>query len=188
MSYVKDIFKMDYYIIFSGAIEQNFSTRLFNAIQNAPNLPANKIILFFSSLGGDIHEGFLLASVIQNSKIPVTIHANNHIDSIANVIYLSAKERTAESYAKFYLHGATVQGIFDEKGLKDQISAVKTSNSRIAYFISENSNLPLSRIQEMMETGTTLSAQEALGHGIVKEIVHKEIPQNINREEIIFVN
>ena len=179
---------MDYYIIFSGIIEQAFSTRLFNAIQNAPNLGANRIVLFFSSLGGDIHEGFLLASVIQNSKTPVIIHANNHIDSIANVIYLSAKERTAESYAKFYLHGAAVNGNFDEKALKDQLSAINTSNSRIAYFISENSILPLSKVQEMMEIGTTLSAQEALQQGIVKEITHREIPQNIKREEIIFVN
>ncbi len=180
---------MEHYIIFSGIIEPGFSLRLFNAIQNARNIGATKIVLFFSSLGGDINEGFLLASAIQNSKIPVAIHANNNIDSIANVIYLSAKERTAESYAKFYLHGATTaQSAFDEKGLKDQLSAIKTSNSRIAYFISENSNLQLPKVQEMMEIGTTLSAQEALGHGIVKEIVHKEIPQNINREEIIAVN
>ena len=180
---------MDRYIIFSCAIEQGFSTRLFNAIQSAPSIGADRIVLFFSSLGGDIHEGFLLASAIQNSKTPVIIHANNHIDSIANVIYLSAKERTAESYAKFYLHGAAT-GIssFDEKGLKDQLSAIKTSNSRIAYFISENSVLPLTKVQEMMDTGTTLSAQEALQQGIVKEIVHREIPPNINREEIIFVN
>lgn len=180
---------MDYYIIFSGIIEPSFSLRLFNAIQKAQNIGATKIMLFFSSLGGDIHEGFLLASVIQNSKIPVVIHANNHIDSITNVIYLSAKERTAESYTKFYLHGAATGPIpFDEKGLKDQLSAIRTSNSRIAYFISENSDLQLLKVQEMMETGTTLSAQEALGCGIVKEIVHKEIPQNINREEIIAVN
>lgn len=185
---MKDGDRMDYYIIFSGEIEQVFSTKLFNAIQNAPNQGATRIVLFFSSLGGNIHEGFLLASVIQNSKIPVVIHANNHIDSIANVIYLSAKERTAESYAKFYLHGATIGGNFDEKGMNDQLSAIKTSNSRIAYFISENSNLPLSKVQQMMDIGTTLSAQEALGQGIVKEIVHREIPQNAKKEEIIFVN
>ena len=179
---------MDCYIVFSGIIEQNFATKLFNAIQTATTSGATRIILFFSSLGGDIHEGFLLASIIQNSKTPIVIHANNHIDSIANVIYLSAKERTAESYAKFYLHGATVNGNFDEKALKDQLSAIRTSNSRIAYFISENSNLTLLKVQEMMEIGTTLSAQEALGQGIVKEIIHREMPQNTNREEIIFVN
>ncbi|OGW92789.1 MAG: hypothetical protein A3I73_00560 [Omnitrophica bacterium RIFCSPLOWO2_02_FULL_45_16] len=93
---------MDRYIIFSGVIEQNFSTRLFNAIQAAPSANIQRIVLLFSSLGGDIHEGFLLASVIQNSKIPIVIHANNNIDSIANVIYLSAKERM--TYPRLLYH------------------------------------------------------------------------------------
>src|SRR5271155_1740921 len=111
----------EYYIIFAGIIEPNFGTRLVMAITNAKKAGATKIIIFFSSLGGNIQEGFTIASVIQNSTIPIEIHANNNIDSIANVIYLSAKERTAESYAKFYLHGATAPAIaYDEKGLKEQ--------------------------------------------------------------------
>lgn len=180
---------MDYYIIFSGIIDQTFSTRLFNAITNAPKLGVGRIIIFFSSLGGDIHEGFLLASAIQNSKVPIAIHANNHIDSIGNVIYLAAKERTAESYAKFYLHGAKTGAVaMDEKTLRDQLSAVRASNSRIAHFISENSGISLASVKGMMETGTTISAQEALKQKIVHNIIHVEVPQNALREEIIFVN
>ena len=180
---------MDYYIIFSGIIEQNFSTRLFNAITNAPKLNVDHINLFFSSLGGDVNEGFLLASVIQNSKVPITMHAYNNIDSIGNVIYLAAKERTAESYAKFYLHGALSPAMpFYEKGLIEQLSSVRAGNNRIAHFVSEHSNVPLPEVQGMMEKGTTLSAQEALGLNMVQNIVHKEVPQNVAREEIIFIN
>ena len=126
---------MEKYIIFEGIIDQQATQRLCQAINNASTqLPVpNKINILFSSLGGNIYEGFLLASIIQNSKIPISIHATNHIDSIANVIFLSSKERTAESHAKFYLHGATTQGNFDEKALKDQLSSIKTNNSRIAY-------------------------------------------------------
>ena len=105
---------MDFYIIFAGIIEQNFGNRLLNAINAATERKVRKIILFFSSLGGNVQEGFTLATVIRNCKTPILIHANN-IDSIANVIYLSAKERTAESYAKFFMHGAIAQGVFNEK-------------------------------------------------------------------------
>ncbi len=148
----------------------------------------SKIIIFFSSLGGSIYEGFLLASIIQNSKIPILIHATNHIDSIANVIYLSAKERSAESHAKFYLHGASTQGNFDEKALKEQLSSIRTNNSRIAYFVSENSKISFKKVQSMMESGTTISAQDALKYKIVNHILHKEIPTEAVREEIIYVN
>lgn len=179
---------MEHFIVFEGVIDQQATQRLVNAIGQASILSAQKIVIFFSSLGGNIYEGFLLASIVQNSKIPVHIHATNHIDSIANVIYLSAKERTSESHAKFYLHGATAQGTFDEKALKDQLSSIRTNNSRIAYYVSENSKLSLKKVQSMMETGTTISAQQAMKYGIVSRIVHIEIPTTANREEIIYIN
>lgn len=179
---------MNFNIIFEGIIDPQATQRLVQSFENAKQKNASKIIMFFSSLGGSIYEGFLLASVIQNSIIPIAIHATNHIDSIANVIYLAGKERTSESFTKFYLHGASTQGNFDEKGLREQLTATRTNNSRIAYFISENSNLSLKKTQSMMRIGTTISAQDALKYGIVQEIVHREIPQGEIREEIIYVN
>lgn len=103
---------MDFYIIFAGIIEQNFGNRLLNAISLATQRGASRIVLFFSSLGGSVQEGFTLATVIRNCKTPILIHANNNIDSIANVIYLSAKQRTAESYAKFFMHRSNYAGDF----------------------------------------------------------------------------
>ena len=79
------------------------------------------------------------------------------------MIYLSAKVRTAESYAKFYLHGATGPAIaFDEKGLKEQLLALQTENARIAQFVSENATLNFKKVQAMMKAGTTITAQKAL--------------------------
>lgn len=181
---------MEYYIFFAGIIEQTFANRLVAAINNAISIPnISKITIIFSSLGGSIQEGFTIASIIQNSKIPICIHANNNIDSIANVIYLSAKERTAESYAKFYLHGATAPAMaFDEKGLKEQALALKTENARIAQFVSENSILNFNKVQTMMRAGTTITAQKALESGIVQQIIHREMPTGSLREEIVIVN
>lgn len=180
---------MDFYINFAGIIDQAFASRLVAAINGAEARGATRIVIFFSSLGGNIQEGFTIASVIQNSKIPVSIHANNNIDSIANVIYLSAKERTAESYAKFYLHGAaSPAAAFDEKALIEQLSSIRTENARIAQFVSENSNLDFKRVQKMMRAGTTMTSQEALGCGVVQTITHKEIPAGALLEEIVFVN
>ena len=179
---------MESYIIFEGAIDQQATQRLFAAIKKGEVSGVEKINILFSSLGGSIYEGFLLATIIQNSKVPISIHATNHIDSIANVIYLSAQERTSESYSKFYMHGASTNGNFDEKMLNDQLTATKTNNARIAHFISENSKIPLLEVQQMMDAGTTITTQKALEYGIVQQIVHKEIPKNIAHEEIIYIN
>ena len=176
----------EYYIIFEGVINKDATQLLYNAIQKAIGQRAQKVIIFFSSLGGNIYEGFLLANVIRNSTVPIQIHATNHIDSIANVIYLSAKERSAESHAKFYMHGSSGGG-GDIRALEDDISAVKTNNTRIAYFISENTNLKLDDVKSKMMTGTTISAQEALQYGITGQLIHREIPPRAPREEIVFI-
>ena len=73
---------MDSYIIFAGIIEPTFGNRLLQAMANAEQKGAQIINLLFSSLGGNTQEGFTLATIIRNSKIPVTIHATNNIDSI----------------------------------------------------------------------------------------------------------
>lgn len=181
---------MEKFIIFEGNIDQESTLQLVNAIQASTNeMPqATKITIIFSSLGGSIYDGFLLASFIQNSKIPIAIHAVNHIDSIANVVYLSAKERTAESHAKFYLHGASTQGNFDEKALKEQLSSIKTNNSRIAHFVSEHSGISFKKVSSLMESGTTISAQDALKLKIIHKIEHREVPVEALRKEIVYVN
>ena len=181
---------MESYIIFEGSIDQEATLRLKQAlIDNARTTASTKITIFFSSLGGNIYEGFVLASIIQNSKIPIAIHAVNHIDSIANVIFLAASERTCESYAKFYLHGATAgSNNYDEKGLLDALSSLRTNNSRIAYYISENSKLPLQKVKVMMKKGITISAQDALKYNIVQSVTHKTIPMTVLRDEIIYIN
>lgn len=180
---------MDFYIIFAGIIEQNFCNRLLNAINLATQRNARKIIIFFSSLGGNVQEGFTLATVIRNCKTPIQIHATNNIDSIANVIYLSAKERTAESYAKFFMHGAMTQGSFNEKQIKSQLPILKTETTRIAYFVSENLGLDLKKVEKMMDEEISMTSQEALQYGIVQNINHLEIPQTgALREDIVIIN
>ncbi|QQG47516.1 MAG: ATP-dependent Clp protease proteolytic subunit [Candidatus Woesebacteria bacterium] len=178
----------DYFILFSGVIDKEPAERLLSAMNNAGKNGVGRIVIFFSSFGGSIYHGFQLATIIQNSKIPIVIHATNHIDSIANVVYLSAKQRSAESHAKFYLHGASTTGSFNERELKDALSATQTNNSRIAYFISENTNLPLTKVKSLMEEGVTISAQDALKYGIANEVIHKQIPNGVLREDIIYID
>ena len=176
------------FILFEGGIDKDSTLKLVNAIMAFTNANVPKITILFSSLGGSVYDGFLLATMIQNAKVPIAIHATNHIDSIGNVIFLSSKQRSAESHAKFYFHSTTVNGNFDEKGLREKLSELKAQNSRTAYFVSENMPIALKKIQDMMKRGVTLSAQDALKYAIISEVKHLEIPPTALREEIIYVN
>lgn len=177
-----------YYIRFEGSITPETTSRLIDAIRVAKQAEANKIVILFSSLGGSIYDGFLVAQTIETSKTPIQIHATNHIDSIANVIYLSAQERTAESYAKFYMHGASTGFMsMDEHTLIDQLSSLRTNNHRIAHYIAEHSTLPFMRVRTLMSKGTTINAQEALKYKIVHKVCHLVVPSESPLEEIVQV-
>jgi ATP-dependent protease ClpP protease subunit len=179
---------MEHYIRFEGSITPETTSRLVGSIERAREDGATKIVILFSSLGGSIYDGFLVASTIETSKVPIQIHATNHVDSIANVIYLSAQERTAETYAKFYLHGAST-GVMsmDEPTLLDQLSSLRTNNHRIAHYIAEHSEMAFAKVRTLMSKGTTMNAQEALKYKITHKLVHIEINPESPMEEIVVV-
>lgn len=179
---------MEYYIIFEADIGREESMALVTALNNARRKGAKHITILFSSSGGAIYYGFALATIIRNFQVPIRIHAANDISSIANIIYLSAKERTAESYAKFFLHSASTTGSFDIKGLKEQLSGLEVQNGRIAHYLSENSEmLSLEKATELMEARKSMSAGEALAYNIVQEVKQEQIPPGALREDVIFL-
>ncbi len=177
------------YIIFEGSIDLDSAKKLYNSLSSVDPQKHKRINLIFSSSGGNIYLGFFLANVIQNFKIPIRIHANNRIDSIANIIYLSAKERTAEAYARFYLHGASatiIEGY--KKDFEEGVNSLKVENERIAQYIADNTGLSIDDVSKIMEGRGSKSAQEALGYGIVKSIGHLEIPPHLtDRIEIPYI-
>jgi ATP-dependent protease ClpP protease subunit len=180
---------MEHFIRFEGSITAETTARLVASLAKAKEEGAEKITLLFSSLGGSIYDGFLVASTIETSKVPIHIHATNHVDSIANVIYLSAQERTAETYAKFYLHGAST-GVMsmDERMLLDQLSSLRTNNHRIAHYIAEHTDIPLTKVRDLMRKGTTLSADVARKYKIAHKLYHLEVnPEDIVEEIVVVI-
>ncbi len=182
---------MEYYIVFQGPIEAKPSLDLVNALLEANNNDdVDHITLLLSSKGGSIYYGLNIATVIKNLKKPIRIHASNEINSIANIIYLSAKERSSESYAKFFLHGASIEGEnlnFNLEDLKEQVSSIEVENIRLAKFIFEATGIPMEKIQEMMRIRKSLTAEQAFSAKIVLEVKEEIIPVNALRKNIIYV-
>ncbi len=182
---------MEYYILFQGSIEKETSLNLINALLEADDYKeVDRIILLLSSIGGSIYYGFNIATVIKNLKKPIRIHATNEISSIANIIYLSAKERSAESYAKFFLHGASVGGNdinFNIEDLKEHTSSLRVQNERIAKFIFETTDMSLHDTKKLMRKRQSFSAEEAFNAKIVLEVKREQIPPGALRKNVIYV-
>ena len=181
---------MEYYILFQGSIEKQTSLALINALLEADGREdVHHITLLLSSRGGSVYYGFNIATVIRNLQKPIRIHATNEISSIANIIYLSAKERSAESYAKFFLHGVSIDGelSLNMEDLKEQVSSVEVQNGRLAKFISEITEIPIKEVKKMMRNRKSLSTELAFSHKIVLEVKEEQIPTDALRKNVIFV-
>lgn len=177
------------YIIFEGEIDQNSVNKLYDAILTTDPQKYGRVNLIFSSNGGNIYLGFFLANFIQNFHIPIRIHANNRIDSIANIIYLSAKERTAEAFARFYLHGASVSFSGYKKDFEEMVKSLRVDDERIAQYIADNTGLLVNKVKKFMEDRDSKSAQEALEYGIVQSVAHLDISSipNLNKMYIPYI-
>lgn len=181
---------MEYYIVFQGPIEREPSLALINALLEADEKEnVGHITVLLSSIGGSIYYGFNIATVIKNLKKSVRIHATNEVSSIANIIYLSAKERSAESYAKFFLHGASIEGNFNLnlEDLNEHVSSMIVQNGRLAKFIFEATDMSLEDVEKLMLNRKSLSAEEAFDRKIVLEIKDEQIPKNALRKNVIYV-
>ena len=182
---------MEYYIVFQGPIESEPSLGLINALLDAnKNDDVDHITLLLSSKGGDIYYGFNIATVIKNLKKPIRIHASNEVSSIANIIYLSAKERSSESFAKFFFHGASIEGknfSFNLEDLQEHLSSIEVENKRLTKFIFETTGMEIKDIEEIMKGRQSLTAEAAFAKKIVLEIKEEIIPPDALRKNIIYV-
>lgn len=75
----------------------------------------------------------------------------------------------------------------NEPMLKDQLEQIRNHNHRIAQFLSENCNLPLSRVKELMEKGSSISAQDALTDKLVQLVTHRTVPAGAAVQRVIHV-
>lgn len=174
-----------HYIIFQGRIDPKNSQAFIDALYSAKKGGAEKIVVLFSSDGGSIRDGFDIATTIQNFPIPIQMHATNSIASIATVIYMAAKERTAESYARFYYHGAFISMSVFEKDLRVLKRDLGAFNYQIAQFISENTGMNYLEVKKVMNKTQSYTVEDAVKKGMVASVIHLEIPKDADRTDVI---
>lgn len=99
------------YISFYDQIDPQKVNKFINFIVNTIRQhQPTELYLLFSSNGGDVNAGFVLYNFLLSlrGKIKITIHNIGNVDSIANVIFMSAERRLASPSASFLFHGITM--------------------------------------------------------------------------------
>lgn len=140
------------------------------------------IYCLFSSFGGNVDSGIILYNFIRSLPVEFVMHNTGSIDSIANVIFLSADTRYASLHSSFLFHGI-VQNVnasssLTKNTLQEWLSGINVSESKIAGIIAERTNLTTDEVKALFYQGEVKGTEYALEKGIVSEIKNPVIPKD----------
>ena len=176
------------YVSFCKPVNWDTSTRLIECCRQSLDDyedgkklgPWDRLLLMISSTGGTLAAAFGAYNEIKS--MPTEIHAINTgaTDSSALMIFMTGKRRYACRASAFHFHQPT--WTFEAKEdlplsvLADAAWWLTTYQTMMAETISGGTNLSKEKVLEMMQVGTTVTAQQALECGLVHEIVEPAIP------------
>lgn len=132
------------------------------------------ILLYVTSCGGSVDDGFELIDVIKSSKTPVYTINLGYQYSMGFLIGLAGDKRFAMKNAKFLMHDGS--NFIYNSGAKaqDQMEFQKKVEERIKEYIISNSNLSLDEYNEKLRVEWYLFADEAKSKGFVDYIIGQD--------------
>jgi ATP-dependent Clp protease protease subunit len=130
-----------------------------------------------NSVGGSVLEGYSIISSILNCSKPVNTYIDGLAASISGVIALSGQKCYMMDYGTLMLHNPS--GSPD----KDMLALVK--NTLVTILSNRCSKTP-EQIDAMMEKETWLSADEAMKHGMVNEIISSGKKVKIEKTDSLY--
>lgn len=168
---------MKYRLSFNGALSEKSCNALRDRIAMVFERPdVEDLIVLFSSEGGSTVDGISLYNFLKSLPRPIQFHATGHVGSMAVPVFVGAPKRTCSSISRFFFHvydwgfgaRATIDGIEQaRKRLTDDIALSRK-------IVEENTHIPPDRLDVLYGDSpipTIVSPQEALGLGIVDEVV-----------------
>lgn len=143
---------------------KNFSKQL-------DDLGGKPVDIRIDSLGGDVYEGFAIASAIQRYKGETTAHIDGIAASAASYIAIMADKVVMSDFAQFMIHDAWTCAQGNASELADVVGQLSAIDATIAGIISARSGMDEKDVKAAMDKETWYTAQEAVENGLADELV-----------------
>jgi ATP-dependent protease ClpP protease subunit len=141
---------------------------------------AERIHLHVNSGGGNIHEALAIFSAVRSFPGGVTAFADRDCSSAALLIFLAADHRVATADTKILIHGARVgrgdlaESYFTACTFSDHAQRLETLDAHMLDILTMRSGYHREAFAAELLTETQLSAEVALGWGLVHEVEGRE--------------
>ncbi len=178
------------YVSFSAEVNITTAEQLQAVVANVVSQGHPELHILLSTPGGAVQYGITIYNFLRSLPIRVITHNLGNVDSIGLVIYLAGEERYACPHTTFMLHGVALQvpvptSLF-EKNFKDSLSRLAADQERIKGIYSERSHITMEEAERLFLQETTLSAEDAVGRGIVHEVRQPSIAAGSPILQLVF--
>ena len=157
--------------MFSGAIDQEAATRIFNGLATISANSVNRVHMLFQSLGGGIGEGVALYNFFRALPFDLTLYNTGTVASIATIAYLGAKKRKTSAFAAFAIHRTqTTTQFVNTQTIKSLADAAVINDQRTEAILRQHITMSSEKWSQFDHNDVIFTAEEAVKVGIADEI------------------
>lgn len=142
--------------------------------QTLDDLSPKPLDIRIDSAGGDVYEGFAIASAIQRYEGETHAYIDGMAASAASYIALMADRVTMNDYAMIMIHNAWCLAIGNRDELRDMAERLEILDDTIAGIIANRSALDIDEVRAAMSAETWYTGTDALEAGMCDEVIETQ--------------
>ena len=142
--------------------------------QKLDDLSPKPLDIHIDSAGGDVYEGFAIASAINRYEGDTCAYVDGLAASAASYIALMADKVVMNDYAMLMIHNAWTMAMGNRDELRDVAQRLEELDKTIAGIISARSALTPDEVSEAMCAETWYTAADAEAAGMCDEVLVTE--------------
>jgi ATP-dependent Clp protease, protease subunit len=162
-------------VMIRGALTAETSTGVAAALLTLDAAGPSPVQLHVASSGGDLAAALAVIDVIDAMVAPVHAVVTSEAGGAVIAVLAAAEKRSAYRHARFRLTEPRAAGV---NGTADEVAAAAGQHLReleeVILRLVAVTGQPRSRIEDDLSAGKNLSAEEALGYGLIDEVIGKE--------------
>jgi ATP-dependent Clp protease, protease subunit len=157
---------------FSGPIDQNSLTRIFNSFNAATQQSYSEIHLLFQSTSGNVGDGICLFNYFDKFPLRLYIYNMGTIASIAVLAFLGGRFRFTNAHATFAIHKSRfpAQAPIDAKSHRALADQAMLEDHRVEAILKAKTQIPAKRWKQHALHDVVFDAQQSVQFGIAKAI------------------
>ncbi len=157
-----------------AAVIPETTDKLLKVIDAKIKQKKKRIHLMLSSPGGSVFHWLSLYKFLKGAPVEFYTYNFGSVDSIGVVIFCAGNRRFSVPHARFLIHGvrfSTSRPVnYDEKQIEEHLKSLKIDQQNIARVIADTTEKPVHKVEDDMNSRTTLNPSEAKDYGLVHEI------------------